>query len=267
MRTDQIRRSPFQLRPVRKNTVSYLSLRKSIERHGILQPILVRERNGFECIDGAHRLECALDLRLDEVPVHIVDMTDEEVLQVQVIANEQRIKTLDADLVKRLWTISETMDHRKLAHSLGKSLSWLKSVCQLRSLTPYTMQLLDQGRISFRQAILLARIPRENQEQCWNMTEPQLQHVVRSLKVSGQMPTNVDVTPFYRPIRHVLEESETPVYAGRIILNETNGNPVEVWKAALRWTMQMDSETYRRRLKKSERDRNYSSVVDDNDVA
>lgn len=264
MNPKDIRRSPFQLRPVRKHTVAYLGLRKSIQQRGILQPILIRERDGYEIVDGAHRHECALDLNMEDVPVHIIDMTDEEVLEAQIIANEQRIETLDADLVKRLWKLAKTMDHNMLANRLGKSRSWLRQVCQLERLTPYTMQLLDKGKITFRQAVLLSRIPREHQEQCWGMDEPQLQHVVRTLKNEGRLPTVVDVTPYYRPIRQVIEEADSPVYAGRIILNETDGNPVEVWKAALRWAIQMDSETYERRLKKFERDRNYSTPDDDN---
>jgi ParB/RepB/Spo0J family partition protein len=264
MNPNSIHRSPFQLRPVRKHTVAYLGLRNSIRTHGVLQPVLVREtERGTELIDGAHRHECCLDLNLD-CPVRVVNMTDEQVLEVQVIANEQRIETLDADLVKRLWKLSKRMDHKTLANRLGKSISWLKQVCQLERLTPYSMELLDKGKLTFRQAVLLSRVPRENQEQCWGMDEAQLQHVIRCLKLEGRMPTVVGVTPYYRPIRQVVEESERPLYAGQIIMNETNGNPIEIWKAALRWAMQMDSETFGRRLKKFERERNQTSLGDGN---
>ena len=250
MNPKEIRRSPFQLRPVKKHTVEYLGLKRSIARHGILQPILIR--NGNEIIDGAHRHECALDLNMEDVPVHIIDMTDQEVLEAQVIANEQRVATLDAYLARRLWRICRNMDHREVASRIGKSVSWVKQVCQLERLTPATLALLDQGKLTFRQSVLLARIPRKHQEQCWSMDEPQLQYVVRKLKADGVMPTIVDVTPMYRPIRHVMDEQERPVEAGRIIMNETDQSPVEVWKAALRWAIQMDSDTYGRRLRKFE---------------
>lgn len=258
-----LRRSPFQLRPVRKQTVEYLQLRASIKQHGILQPILVR---GTEIVDGAHRHECALDLNLPDVPTHQKDLTDAEVLQVQVIANEQRIKTLDADLVKRLWKITRDMDHRIVASKMGKSLSWIKNVCQMERLTPTSLQLFDRGKLTFRQAVLLSRIPRSYQEQCWGLDESQLQHVVRSLKVDGVMPSPQRVTPMYRPLRQVIDEFERPSDAGLIILNETDGSPVEVWKAALRWACQMDATTLARREKKFENLGDNSELGDDTGI-
>ena len=261
-----LHRSPFQLRPVRKQTVEYLQLRASIKQHGILQPVLVRiTERGHEIIDGAHRHECALDLNLD-VPTHVVEMTDEQVLQVQVVANEQRIKTLDADLVKRLWKITRDMDHRIVASQMGKSLSWVKNVCQMERLTPTSLQLFDRGKLTFRQAVLLARIPRSYQEQCWGLDESQLQHVVRSLKVDGVMPSPQRVTPMYRPLRQVIDEFERPSDAGLIILNETDGSPVEIWKAALRWVCQMDAATLARREKKFENLDDNSNLGDDTGI-
>lgn len=252
MKANLIRRSPFQLRPVKKHTVAYLQLRKSIEKYGILQPLLVRETtSGLEIIDGAHRHECALDLRID-APIHIVKMSDVQVLEAQVIANEQRIKTLDSDIVKRLWKISKNLDHRELAASLGKSLSWLKAVCGLERLTPATLDLWNSGKFTFRQAILLSRIPRKQQHSCWFMDESQLQHVVRSLKIVGVKPSVIDVTPTYRPIQFVIDELQSPSDAGLIILNETDGRPVEIWKAALRWVLQMDKTSFNKRKKKHE---------------
>jgi len=256
MNPKDIVRSPFQLRPVRKQTLDYVCLRNSIKNQGILQPILIRKTHrGWEIIDGAHRHECALDLNIDDVPVHIVDMTDEEVLEAQVSANVQRVRTLDADLARRLWRITKKLDHKVVANRMGKSLSWVKMVCQMERLTPMSLELYEDGKISFRHAVLLARIPRSNQEQCWGLDIAQLRHVIRQLKTQGRTNTEVGLTPMYRPIIHVINEADNPTEAGRIILNETDSSPVQVWKAALRWATQMDRDTKARREKKfAERD-------------
>jgi hypothetical protein len=110
--------------------------------------------------------------------------------------------------------------------------------------------MFDLGKITFRQAVLLARVPRANQEQCWGLDESQLQYVIRSLKADGVMPSPQRVTPMYRPLQQVINEYTKPSEAGLIILNETDCSPVEVWKAALRWACQMDTDTVARREKK-----------------
>jgi len=228
-----------------------MALRASIDKQGLLQPILIRvTHRGYEVVDGAHRLECALDLRLDDIPVLERDMTDEEVLAAQVSANVQRVKTLDADLARRLWRITKDMDHRVVANRMGKSLSWVKMVCQLERLSTKSLRLFDLGKLTFRQAVLLARIPRPHQEQCWGLSVDELRHVVRQLKTSGRINTQQSVTPMYRPILKVIDELERPTEAGRIILNDTDGSPVAVWKAALQWVLQMDRDTFERRSKK-----------------
>ena len=246
-----VRRSPFQLRPVKYHTREYIQLRNSIDRQGILQPILVRERDGgYEIIDGAHRFECACDLRMDLVPVHAVEMTDQQVLAAQISANTQRIQTLDADLARRIWKISKQLPVHELAHQLGKSVSWVKRVCGMEKLRPEIMELFDTGKVTFRKAYLLSHLPRENQMECWPLDEPELQYVVREVKASGRVPPRQEITPMYRSLQQTLEELRKPCEAGRIILNETDSSPLEVWKAALRWVTQMDDETRSRRISK-----------------
>lgn len=54
----------------------------------------------------------------------------------------------------------------------------------------------------------------------------------------------------YRSLQQTLAELDQPNIAGRLILNETDGSPVQVWKAALRWVVQMDKESQNRRISK-----------------
>lgn len=246
-----LKRSPFQLRSVRKTTRAYCQLRSSVKRQGILQPILIRD---FEIVDGAHRHEVALDLRLPTVPCLRRELTDEEVLAAQVAANTQRIKTLDADLAKRLWKITKKMPIDQVAYNMGRSTSWVHKVCGLEKLTAESLELFDRGGITFRQAYLLSNIPRKYQGECLGLPEAELQHIVRELKASGRLPDRRIVSPMYRPLGSVLEEMERPNIAGRIIMNETDHSPIEIWKAALRWVTQMDGETLERREKRSRMD-------------
>ena len=247
----ELRRSPFQLRAVKRYTRDYISLKASIKRGGILQPILIR---GREIVDGAHRHQACLDLGLPLIPCYVRVMSDSEVLEAQVIANEQRIKTVDSDLAMRLWKITKTIPIEEVAYRMGKSTGWVRQVCNLEALTPQSLVLLDNGRLTFRCAYLLSRIPRVHQEDCWGLDEAELQHVIRELKATGVRPERPPVTAMYRSLKQVVEEEARPIVAGRIIINETDGSPVEVWKAALRWAMQLDKESQNKRLTKRNRD-------------
>jgi ParB family transcriptional regulator, chromosome partitioning protein len=64
----------------------------SIERQGILEPLLVRQLdNGtFELIAGGRRFRAAQLAQLREVPIVILSLSDEEALEVAILENLQR---------------------------------------------------------------------------------------------------------------------------------------------------------------------------------
>lgn len=65
---------------------------KSIQTHGVLEPLLVRpiEENRYELIAGERRLRAARAAGITEVPVSIRSFTNEEALQVALMENLQR---------------------------------------------------------------------------------------------------------------------------------------------------------------------------------
>ena len=64
-------------------------LAESIRTQGVLSPLLVRPltENGFEIVAGARRYRAAQMAEDDTVPVRIVNMTDAEVLEAQLVEN------------------------------------------------------------------------------------------------------------------------------------------------------------------------------------
>ena len=67
------------------------SLAKSIQEHGILEPLLVRLKDGkYELIAGERRLKASEKAGLSEVPVIILDLDDTAATQVRLIENLQR---------------------------------------------------------------------------------------------------------------------------------------------------------------------------------
>ena len=68
-----------------------LELAESIKQFGLLQPILVQERDGYyEIIAGERRWRAAKIAGLKEVPVIIKSLTDQEIVEISLIENIQR---------------------------------------------------------------------------------------------------------------------------------------------------------------------------------
>lgn len=68
-----------------------LELAESIKQFGLLQPILVQEREGYyEIIAGERRWRAAKIAGLKEVPVIIKNLTDQEIVEISLIENIQR---------------------------------------------------------------------------------------------------------------------------------------------------------------------------------
>ena len=66
-------------------------LMDSIREHGIIQPLIVRARNGkLELIAGERRWRASGELGLKEVPVIVREASDKDVLEMALIENLQR---------------------------------------------------------------------------------------------------------------------------------------------------------------------------------
>ncbi len=95
MNSCEIAVSSIQLNPYQPrksfddDEISQLS--ESIRLHGILQPLVVRKTGeDFQLIAGERRLRAARKIGLNEVPVHIVNFNDQQVLEVALVENIQR---------------------------------------------------------------------------------------------------------------------------------------------------------------------------------
>ncbi|WP_036489555.1 ParB/RepB/Spo0J family partition protein [Myxosarcina sp. GI1] len=68
-------------------------LARTIEKHGIIEPLLVRnlpKANQYELVAGGRRYRAAQIARVNEVPVIIKKLSDEEALEIAIVENLQR---------------------------------------------------------------------------------------------------------------------------------------------------------------------------------
>jgi ParB/RepB/Spo0J family partition protein len=169
---------------------SLAELAASIREHGILEPIIVRtipegrpsetavkkalgidrkkmaEANGktaieFELVAGERRWRAASIAELHEIPSIVRDLTDKQVVEIQVIENLQRAdlhpleeaEGYEALLHKHGYTIED------LCAKIGKSRSYVYGRMKLTALCPSARKALQEDRISHSVALLVARIP------------------------------------------------------------------------------------------------------------
>ncbi|MDG1995210.1 MAG: ParB/RepB/Spo0J family partition protein [Emcibacteraceae bacterium] len=131
-------------------------LLESVKAKGILQPILVRSKgkDRFEIIAGERRWRAAQAAGLHEVPVVVMEMSDEEALEVAIIENIQRhdLNPIEEALgYKRLMDeFSHTQD--ALGKAVGKSRSHVANILRLLALPKGVQKYMQDGSISMGHA-------------------------------------------------------------------------------------------------------------------
>lgn len=147
-------------------------LAASIKQHGVLQPLLVREKADdsgmYEIIAGERRWRAAQKAQLHEVPVIVLTITDSQAFEIALIENLQRE---DLDPIDEATGFQKLMDEydytqEKLAESLGKSRSHIANMVRLLQLPMMVQCHLSDGKISIGHARAL--ITADNAEELVN---------------------------------------------------------------------------------------------------
>jgi len=108
----------------RKDFGDLEEMAQSIKEKGILEPILIRPRNGkFEIVAGERRFKAAQLAGLSEVPCIEHDIADNEALEISIIENIQR---KDLDIYEQAFSLKSLSEiygytHQEIAQKIGKS--------------------------------------------------------------------------------------------------------------------------------------------------
>ena len=146
---ESIRPSPFQARTV-FDEKELAGLAQSIRENGLLQPIAVRPKKvgpGYIIIAGERRWRAARLAGLDEVPVIIKDVTDEQAAALALIENLQRE---DLDPIEVAEGCRQLIDKYGLtqesaAKKLGKSRSAVTNSLRLLALPEDVRRMVSGG--------------------------------------------------------------------------------------------------------------------------
>mgnify|MGYP001191237173 CR=1 FL=1 len=137
-----------------ENKIDELS--KSIKKNGLIQPIAVRKgkESKFEIVAGERRWIAAQKAGLHDVPVIVLDLTDNQSLELAIIENIQREELNSIEEAKGYDRLIKQFDydHEKLSEFMGKSRSHIVNTLRLLNLPQEVIHLVDEGKLSAGQA-------------------------------------------------------------------------------------------------------------------
>lgn len=140
-------------------------LTDSIRQNGVLQPLLVRKKgNEYEIVAGERRYQAAKAAGLDEVPVIIREVSDEDVFKLALIENLQRsdLTPLEEARGYRQLIKDKGLTQEELAHILSKSRSAITNTLRLLDLPKEVQSYVEEGAISAGHARAILAVPTED---------------------------------------------------------------------------------------------------------
>lgn len=136
-------------------------LAESIKAVGLLSPIIARPVNGhFEVVAGERRLMAAKQAGLASINVTVRELTDEQVIEIQLVENLQREglhELAEAEGYEALQAFGHSAI--EIADKVGKSKAYVYARMKLLALGKEARKAFYDGKLTASTALLLARIP------------------------------------------------------------------------------------------------------------
>lgn len=153
--TSSIQLNPFQPRK-HFDEDELNSLAESIKVHGVLQPLVVRpvDEGKYQLIAGERRLRAAQRAGLVDVPVHVVQLDDQQMIEAALVENIHRS---DLNPIEKAQGFADYLqrfglaDH-ELAARLGLGRSTISNLVGLLTLPPEVQEQVRNGQLTLGHA-------------------------------------------------------------------------------------------------------------------
>jgi len=142
--------NPFQPRS-RFDDAALKELAISIKATGVLQPVLVRRREGgYQLVAGERRLRAAQLAGMDSIPAIVRDVDDREMMELALIENVQRedLNPIDEAKAYKALVSAVGLTHDQLSERVGKQRSSISNSLRLLGLPPEVQDMVSRGTIS-----------------------------------------------------------------------------------------------------------------------
>ena len=199
---------------------SFDELVASVKEKGVLVPVLARalktttskklsetkkltakDNTQYEVIAGNRRLAAAKEAGLEEIPAQIVEMTDVEAREAQIVENLQRegVHPLDEGESYRQLIEESKYEISSIAAKVGKSESYVKQRLFLTNLEEKMATAYRTGKINDGHAVLIAKLSAEDQPRALKAATDRYELMsVKELKewIEKNIYTNLDNQPW-----------------------------------------------------------------------
>ena len=166
MSLDRVRPCPFQPRK-EFSPEALQELADSIREQGIIQPLIVREKDGaFELIAGERRWRAAQLAGLKEVPIIVRQADDAAVLELALIENLQRenLNPMEEALGYSQLISQFSLRQEDVASRVGKSRAVVANALRLLKLPPEVQGFLRDGKLTVGHAKVILGLGNPEQQ-------------------------------------------------------------------------------------------------------
>ena len=191
--------NPYQPR-TQMDEEDLVELTASIEASGLLQPVVVRPRNGkFELIAGERRWRAIQRLGWAKIPAVVKEVDDQTLLTLALIENLQRNDLTSIDEAAGYQRLAEEfkLPTAEIARLVGRNRSTIANLVRLLKLPEAVKALVQEGKLSEGHARALLSVEKESE--AVSLAEEAVTHgwSVREMEVRarGEAPTLVAVAP------------------------------------------------------------------------
>src|SRR5215218_6643511 len=177
-----------------------IELTASIEASGLLQPVVVRPRNGkYELIAGERRWRAVQRLGWPKIPAVVRDVDDQTLLTLALIENLQRDDLTAIDEAAGYQRLGEefNLPQAEIARLVGRNRSTVANLLRLLKLPEEVKTLVHEGKLSegHARALLavekeadLLRLAQDAVAQGWSVREMEA-------RARGEAPAAVALSP------------------------------------------------------------------------
>ena len=203
-------------------------LSHSIKKHGVIQPILVREEGKqFELIAGERRMRASKLAGLKKIPAVITKATNIQSLEIAILENVQREDLNPLEVSKGYQRLKDEFGYtqEQVAKSVGKPRSSIANSLRLLTLTPKIQKELEKGSISEGHAKVLLSVENSQANKFLEKIIKEGLSVRELEKLLGPKPTTntTNTTNTKSTDEKNLESALSAKLGSKVVIQDKNG--------------------------------------------
>ena len=193
-------------------------LAASIEKHGVMQPIVIRpiddELHPYEIIAGERRWRAAQLAGLTEIPAIVRDLTDQVAIALALIENIQRqdLNPIDQAMALQRFHDEFGLSHQEIAETVGKARTTVSNLLRLLTLAEPVKELMQQGLLDMGHARAILTLKAKDQLKVAqhviekNLSVRQTEQLVRDFNAPKQEKPKAAIAPDIQQLTQRLSE-------------------------------------------------------------